>query len=299
MHSNPLVSIAIACDDNYARYAGVALASIFENQKSKYDCVIYILENALSTTNKTNLQSIARHYHAVIHFLKADVNKFQDLKLTEYYTTTAYLRLDLPNLLLNLDKILYFDCDMIVRRDIWELWQIDISNHYMAASGDSSTFNSGLMLINLKRWRDDNITSMVVNYIRNHPDNIKHVDQDGLNYIFSNKPWKLLPIRWNVRAGQQQAYNNMATRKIISKEHAIAARDPFIVHYTGDLKPSDYNYTFVYNFIHDYIKYKKHTPWRFEKLNNYTIENAIKSMCVRMRRYIADKYYTYCILKDY
>lgn len=83
----------------------------------------------------------------------------------------AYYRLLLSSVLpQNLDKVLYLDCDMIVMRDIQEIFKIEIDNYALAATIDKfpytekhrlqlhmevgeRTFCSGIMLVNLKYWR--------------------------------------------------------------------------------------------------------------------------------------------------
>ena len=65
-------------------------------------------------------------------------------------------------------KVLYLDSDIIINASIKEMFDIDISDYYLAAIGgarfnrheelkmrsDAKYFNSGIMLINMKKWTD-------------------------------------------------------------------------------------------------------------------------------------------------
>lgn len=288
MTSNKKVSIAMATDDQYAQFAGVAMTSLFENRTSRYDCDIYILEDGLSQTNRENLANVAAQYNAQVSFLRPDSRRYHDLVLTDHYTIVTYFRLDLPRLLPDLQKILFFDCDMIIRRDILKLWELDLTDYYLAASGRShKSFNAGLMLMNLDRWRADDIPAQVTSFIRENRDLIQYVDQSGLNAVFSAKPWLLLPYRWNVRTGQLDAYLDTIKRKELSDEERASVRDPYILHYTGPLKPWDYRYSFKYDFLDEYVNYLRLTPWKKYQLQNHTAVNVCKRYYHRSRRFTA------------
>lgn len=94
------------------------------------------------------------------------------------------------------DKILYLDTDAIVRKDISHLWDIDISNYYVAGVKDYGVMdgdylqslnlsgkyiNSGVVLFNLKKIREDNIIQKWFYVINNRK--LVYPDQDALNIV--------------------------------------------------------------------------------------------------------------------
>jgi len=68
-----------------------------------------------------------------------------------------------------LDKILSLDIDTIVTENIDELWDIDISNYYIAGVRDTPEFNKnglyvngGVLLCNLKKIREDKMDEKMI-----------------------------------------------------------------------------------------------------------------------------------------
>ncbi|MGV2389886.1 MAG UNVERIFIED_CONTAM: hypothetical protein LVR29_21425 [Microcystis novacekii LVE1205-3] len=105
-----------------------------------------------------------------------------------HVTIAAYYRLLIPYLLPpSLEKVIYLDCDLILKEDLNNLWKIDVDNQYLLTvqdmgcplvssknglktyqelqiSPDTPYFNSGVMILNLKKWREDDISFEVINY---------------------------------------------------------------------------------------------------------------------------------------
>jgi lipopolysaccharide biosynthesis glycosyltransferase len=57
-------------------------------------------------------------------------------------------------------------------------------------------FNSGMLLIDVEKWREQNISEKVMEYLLKYPERIKFVDQCGLNAVL-NGNWMKLPARFN------------------------------------------------------------------------------------------------------
>jgi len=112
------------------------------------------------------------------------------------------------------------DVDMIVTRDISELWKTDISHHIIAAvtdstavyiknnvknyrelnlPGDAKYFNSGLLLINTQKWRDEDLSRKVIHTVNANRKHTEFSDQYGLNVNLVNKWLELDPL-WNYYA---------------------------------------------------------------------------------------------------
>ena len=114
----------------------------------------------------------------------------------------AYYRLLMTSVLpKDLDKVLYLDCDMIVLRDIHEIFNIELEHYALAAISDNlpyseqhrlqlhmevgeRTFSSGVMLINLSYWRENNVESGLLEYAKRHREEVYLHDLDVLNYYF-------------------------------------------------------------------------------------------------------------------
>ena len=213
------VQIAIAlCDPlgTFSRHAAVTIASIYANSQSQL-CVNLIHDNSLSEDNREKLEKTAMSFNQHINFINVESMINEDsidvTKLTSLGSRGTLFRLILPDVL-NLDKIIYLDCDIVVNVDITELWDIDLENKAVAAVLDfpsraflknnhkiswrnallwktmdinfDSYFNAGVLVMNLKKIREEyDFLSKVAEFYSKFKNCITLADQDCLNYIFS------------------------------------------------------------------------------------------------------------------
>ncbi|WP_396126164.1 glycosyltransferase family 8 protein [Anaerobacillus sp. CMMVII] len=179
-----------------------------------------------------------------------------------YITKETYFRILLPELLSSkIKKVLYLDCDLIVKKDISELWNTDIKKYILAAVDESSMFgsgrrrrlkkelgiskrsryfNAGVLLLNLKKWRKDGVSERIVNYLKRHP-KLTFMDQDALNAVLHNE-WHQLDYKWNYTTYHWDQFPHVK---------------PAIIHFCGWRKPwnSDIRYK------EEYFKYLKSSMW--------------------------------------
>ena len=115
-----------------------------------------------------------------------------------------------------MDKIIYLDADILVNRDIKELWDTDIQDYCLAAVPDYSTvngletpypvakqevpashyFNSGVLCMNLDRIRaKGNMHENILNYLEENP-SARLLDQDALNAVYCGETI-LVDESWN------------------------------------------------------------------------------------------------------
>jgi lipopolysaccharide biosynthesis glycosyltransferase len=247
--------IVTATNNNYAKHLGVMLRSLLENKKSEIPIRIYVIDGGLFTSTKENLNSIVNPFNIQISFLRVKTSLYKQVRVSGHISKEAYYRISIPDLLYtNVQKALYLDCDLIIEGDITELWRIDISDYFLAAIEDitgidrkralsipnsSPYFNSGVMLLNLKKWRENNISSKVLNFIKHNHSKIVWWDQDALNAILYDK-WLKLDNEWNL---QTHAHSSQVIPKII--------------HYSSQIKPWNGNPPFKER----YYEYLSRTLW--------------------------------------
>lgn len=236
-------------DNNYAQHCVAMLCSLFDNNK-ELDFCVHILINNLSDDNKNAIIGLSKQYGNEIIFHVVDESLLEGLQYRKHrpLTKAAYYRVLLPSILdQSIDRVLYLDCDMIVLRGISDLYRIDISGYALAATNDATpwtsehrlqlnlslqdrAFCSGIMMINLKYWREHNAQNRLIEFARIPRNPVYLHDQDALNYVFRNQ-WFELPPKWNhsplsISAGAEKSFDNV--------DYAF---NPCIMHYSGDLKP--------------------------------------------------------------
>ena len=272
------INIVFSTDNNYAPYMGVAICSIFENKKEGYLIDVYVLDGGISEDNKVKLKVLEDRYDFKIIYVEIDQSIFKNFIIRSHLTIASYYRLSIPELINNVGKILYLDCDIIVVNDILSLYKTDINNYYFAAVEEenyNSTLkenigipkeerycNSGVILINSKKWRENNTSRKLLNFTTENQHNFYCHDQDSINGYLCGK-W--LPVSYK--------YNYMI---LPSNNHLINIKnqknDICIIHYLG-AKP--WNYLCNHPLKNRYFYYLDRTPWIRNKYINKNIKNII------------------------
>lgn len=210
---------------NYSMWVGVVMQSVLEHTCAPI-CFHILHDDTLSDSNRDKLIQVATQNGDRIQFhylgdafeesLKENMGRF---------TIGTMFRVMLPELLPDVDKIIYLDADLLVNRDIKEMWDIDIQDYCLAAVPDSPTvngavrptpvikekvlasqyFNAGVLCMNLKRIRaNGSMSEKVLNYLEGNPDDFL-LDQDALNVTYKDETL-LLDGQWNVFAASLQYY---------------------------------------------------------------------------------------------
>lgn len=134
----------------------------------------------------------------------------------------------------------------------------------LGIDGSQNYFNSGVMVLNLRQWRQDNISNRLLRCLRENRDHVWCWDQYALNVVFAGR-WGKLPPRWNQGTHVYEYPSESCCP--IEQDDFIAMRDqPAIVHYTTEFKPWKYR---PYHPQRDlYFEHLDHTAfggWRPEK----------------------------------
>jgi len=231
----------VSCiDDNYAQHLAVTYVSLLENLKGRRVKFFVVADN-LSLANKEKLVASVEKYDVEVDFLSGDYSQFDKQQMVGHISRASYLRLLLAQLLPgHVHKVLYLDSDVVIEGDIATLWNVDISEYGLAAvidheladrleilTGDANGgyFNSGVLLMNLDRWRDDGVSSAVSDCLRSHASQLLYADQDVLNIVFRDR-WLPLDFKWNYLYGMNSEPGG-----------AEGNSSPEIIHFAGPYKP--------------------------------------------------------------
>ena len=233
--SKKRIPIFFAVDDNYINFLKISLTSIMINASKSYKYDIYILHDGLRSQSKDSIKKMKNH-HFTIKFrdvggqIRSLSNKF---KVRDYYTLTTYYRLVIPDTFFWLDKALYLDCDIVVNGDISELYRTDVADNFVGAIKDASVqivpefityvekaldirhenyFNAGILVMNLKKMRNEHFTRQIVNLTKNVVYKVAQ-DQDVLNVVCKDKvkyvdqTWNTMPIAYKEERPKLIHYN--------------------------------------------------------------------------------------------
>lgn len=212
---------------NYSKYEAIALLSLLSNTKSELTVHI-IHDDSVSEDVKEKLKKICDDFKQQIVFHKVQAEDFSALvNVAKGFTIGTLFRLKLPELMdKSISKILFLDADLLINTDIKPIWDLDVTNYYVAACHDDGLndntvmmsdglvpaakyYNAGVVVFNLEKIRKDfDLFNDSAKFLMEHP-NCPLVDQDAANYFFmdnvlyldskynmftSNKRGKRLPL---------------------------------------------------------------------------------------------------------
>lgn len=267
------IHIAMAFDDNYARHCGVTIASILQNNAENEIC-FHLLTMGVPDNNKEKLQSITNKRGARICFYDIDEGLVKDMPnnlLGSKITMATYCRLFIADMLpTDIDKVLYLDCDLVVRHNLRELWDTDISDVGIAGVTDRGVqlfgswieydvarygyVNAGVLLLNLDYWRKNDILTRFKEYIADNAKKIMLHDQDVLNgVLYANM--KILDHKWNIMS----AFVSMKHIKTYPEYYITYRYDAYIAHFISNVKP--WRTIRAVPYFDEYYKYQRYTPW--------------------------------------
>ena len=212
-----VVPVVFASNDEYAPYAGVAIESILRNAGEGNFYRIYMLYDRMSRYHRESLEQIRRS-NASVHCI--DVSKRvdalrEDLFERAHFTRETYFRFLIPELFPFYDKVIYLDCDLVVRADLAELLAEDLGTDLAAAVWNRSVgnyanqrkelgleleryVNAGVLVINVRQWRAEDTAAACLRTLRETPrEKLLCLDQDVLNMVCKDRI-RLLDPAWNV-----------------------------------------------------------------------------------------------------
>lgn len=276
MENQNHITIVAATDNFYAILLAALIKSIEVNHVSGELIHFYIIDDGISEKNIQMITGSANPAMFKLHWQKTKDVVPKDVKIPtdkSAFPITTYMRLFAPYIIpADTKKMLYLDVDMIVMKDISELWNTDLQGHLFAAAQDlceivgsdwggipnykelgidpaSKYFNAGLLLVDPIQWRAQDISNKVITAINVNMDSVNFADQYGLNVVLHGQ-WLELDRRWN-------------TFSILNVE------DPFLIHFL-DIKPIFKSYNTNKTYYDAFYKYLRLTPYKsFKPVSDY------------------------------
>lgn len=244
--------LAFSSDNNYIPYLKTAVLSVFRNNKTEVN--IHILSNGIKDNNKRELENLSENQlqRCFFYDLSNIRERLGNLKV-ETISLSAYSRLFIADILPdNIDKVIYMDCDSLILNSFQELMNLDIDNYLLAGVEDVVDFsfktrldipekakyiNSGMLLMNLKKFRDESATTRIKEFIHNFKGEIPHHDQGTINALFYEQILILHP-KYNcmtpffyLNSKKLKKLYNMS-EYYSDKELLEATKSPVFVHFT-------------------------------------------------------------------
>ena len=298
------INICLLTDNDYIIQTCVAITSIVENKAKESFYNIYILCDMLLDDNIKKIMTLEKE-KIKIKIINLNSNgKYLQYAMDVPASPTAIYKFSIPKILGKLDKVLYLDGDIIVKKELCELYNYDLENNYIGAVKDTIGlskslyrlfikqnvfyFNSGVLLMNLKKMRNDNVTEKLLEYRKKEYNEL--MDQDALNYVLRGKV-KELPFLYNMQTLVTKKNNLENLKKYYEFTNEIKNFDDIInnavvVHFAGSKKPWKYFGGDGYDL---WMNYFRKSPFKDEELKKTEYEEKknfkIKYVIKKIRRY--------------
>ena len=266
-NNQSILDILLCFDDNYALPAGVNIFSIVESNPLQ-QIHFHIFTHNLSDENRCKFSGIKFDNIAITEYVINDEFKI-DEQNTEQFPLSACVRLIAPIILKNAtDKLLYVDSDTLCINSLSDINHIDLKEIIVAAVADElymqqtqcakynvvhgTYFNSGVMLINIPLWCEEEITDKTLRLL-NSGEKYQYPDQDVLNICVGQK-----------RLILSRKFNNLLALSINGNDDANVPNGTIFIHYITKNKPWHQPYRSKL-----FDSYLEKSPWRNDNLPLY------------------------------
>lgn len=279
------INILYTYTGGYETQIATSILSILENNTPQ-DVVFYAIIQKVSDEDKKKLTELVKRYGSTINFIDfGDTQDYFDFTIdTGGWHQIILARLFLGRLLpKEVKKVLYLDGDTMIRGKLNALFELDMDDKIIGMSIEPTAepkslerfgfknqlyCNSGVMLINLKKFREEKCEEKILSFYKENFNGISGNDQDVINIVMKDEI-KYLSPRYNFGVYYDAYPYKMFEKKLASakyneiiteKDYEESRKNPIIVHFLGEDRP--WRNGNKNRFRDEYFTYKNLTPYK-------------------------------------
>ena len=226
----------LAGDYGYIRQIETTLKSICYHNS---DVKVYIFNQDIPQEWFISIRGKMAYRNSEIVDIKLFEGNMQNWSLPpvgQHINFMTFARYFIPSFVSE-DIVLYLDCDLVVTRDLTDLFSIDLTNKPLAAAkviyGLEDRFNAGVLLINNAYWKENAIQQELIKITEREHKNLPEADQTVLNIVMGEN-YVLLDDTYNFQIGYDQVADNRGQYFIFELPLNPL---PAIIHYLSADKP--------------------------------------------------------------
>jgi len=264
------MNILLCLNKKFINLMTSLIVSIIENNDDELN--FYIISKDI---NAFCLDSMRKHFTRSVNLnlIKIEDDFLKDAPISDRYPLEIYYRIFAPSLLPNsIKRILYLDCDIIVKGSLKKLYNMDFNNNlYIGTTNvkeflkrfnqiknkapkDSEYLNTGVLLMNLELLRKEQNYEEIFDYIKRRSKYFILPDQDIISTLYGNRVILVDNLIYNLSDRTILKYNlgQLDLKKRIDIKWV--EENTIIIHYFGKNKPWKKNYKGILKGYYD--KYK-------------------------------------------
>lgn len=269
------IVLVSAADDAYALPLAVTVRSALDRLGPGRQMQLFVVDGGISSASRDRLSASWRDPRLSVEWLRPRAGRLSGVPVSGHVTASTYLRLILPEVMpRGVDRAIYLDSDMLVRRDLGALWDepqgawpllavqdqaapfLDCSTmavnfdrcksrlaavhpvanfRELGLPGNAPYLNGGMLVADLAHWRSEGLSQRLLDCLRDNPEYVLWWDQYALNVVFAGR-WRAVDCRWNQGA---HIFTYATWRESPMDKQTLRAlkNDPWIVHYCSPEKP--------------------------------------------------------------
>ena len=221
-------SIALAADNAYLIPLETTIKSVLYHNR---DVDFYILNSDIAPEWFKLLGRKMEVVNSTIHNVHLNKELFEGYKTGPHLNYASYFRFFATEVV-DADRVLYLDSDIIVTGDLSSLFKIDFKGYYIGAvayEGRKSGFNSGVLLMDVAKWKEHSIVNSLLELAAEQNQAVHLGDQSILNIYFEEN-WLTLDEIYNCMVGVDIYHLGQECERLDDNP-------PVVVHYASHDKP--------------------------------------------------------------
>ena len=265
------INLLVTIDKKYVEPLCVMLSSYGVNHKG-LKTSLYIAHSSLGCEELGRIEAVANEYGIAVHSIVITEHWFENTPVLDRLPEESFYRLMafhyLPK---EVDRCLYLDPDIIIRRNLSDLYFTDLGGNYIAAASHTygimnpvntirlgtqdnrRYFNSGVLLMDIAAIRSHLTLQKVLDTLEENIQRLWLGDQDLINILFCGKTLVLDEKIYNL---DERAFRR--SRKKFTLDDV--AEKTAIVHFNGKHKPWLNGYRGVLNRFYPEVENKGPAP---------------------------------------
>lgn len=265
---------------------GATLTSLVRSCSNTDELNLHFLCSGLDAGDKSNIATLLKseNYQGATVFIYFDAKKSFGHLRSLHGDWTPYGRLLIPEIIQS-DRALYLDADLVIGVDILRLREFDFDGHLLGAvygcpventldspfliknldwTPDTGYFNSGVVLFNLQKWRAENTDSKWKRISGKYSDELISHDQTLLNALCRGR-FAHLPNEFNL------PWN--------SHKEKPANAENGILHFVGSPKPWDWGGKYIHKGFNAWNEFNT-SIWK-KRYGKITVEKLRRTWKIR------------------
>ena len=293
------MKVVYACDDHYFRYVYISIWTLLEHNIENGNLDIVFIEEDVSEKNLSLLRDLGAQFDREISIREFNMPKEYDGLPKVGASRTTFAKF-LFSSMFDDDAVVFIDPDTLIFGDLRPMDQIDMSGYMFAGvienlpdyhrmvagmKSDESYINGGVVICNLKLWREVDFEGKVLEYMTRTRCN-RNFDQGILNELCHDRI-KIIPPKYNLlteviefRSAEKLKMRYGFKRYYNQTEIEEALESPLIIHFTHFL----YGKPLVQKCNHPYAElfreYLERSPL------DHTLSHDDLSWKAKMRRWV-------------